>query len=989
MSSDNVSVRNRRLAPRLSDDGYTAAQVSSRLGMCQFLASRRHGAWPALIPSGDARPVLIGREADTDVLRPVAAAPGGKTLFVTGGAGVGKSALLDEAAAIAHTASHQVIRAAGVEFAVKVSFGGLNQVLLPLQSLTGRLDASSREALSVVLGGARSPGTDWLAMASAALSLLRLAAVPRPLLLVVDDVHWLDRPSTLILDLMARRLAGTRIGLLVAARSGTHSYFDTTGLPAHELQPISDQAAASLLASRFPGLAPQVQRRLLAEAAGNPLALLELPAALTGDQRAGVAALPPVLPVSRRGQQLFAPRITSLPEQARQALLVLALEETGELRAMQELLQATGPGLRGLDDLAPAERAHLVRVDESAGQVVFRHPLIRSAVVELSASDDRRRAHQALAGMLAGQPDRQAWHLAFAAAGPDEKVASLLASAAHRIMHRGDAAGAVTALIRAADLSPEPSDRARRLAEAAYIAGDVTGDLRRAPQLLAAATQADPKLGETLRAAVAGSFVLLNGDGDVVTAHRLLTAAVEAGGHGCDAGDNTLVEALWTLLMVCWFGGSPESWVPFHAALARLRPAVPSFLSLAARTFADPARTGAAAVSDLTSAIRGLAAETDPAVIVRTAIAAAYAERVGECRAALWRVIGDGRLGGAIASAINALLLIGVEDVLTGLWDEADALLGEGLALAEAHGYQLVAWPARYGQAMLAAARGEQEASRRLADQMMNWSVPRGVRAVQQYAHHARALAALSRGDFEDAYQQAAAISPPGTLASHTPNALRAALDMAEAAARSGRPDEAGAHAEAMQKAGIGGLSPRFAAAEHAAAGLAETGEEAWTLFERALAVPGSDRWAFDRARIQLLYGERLRRDQAPARARKQFTAALYTFRQLGAQPWAARAENELRATGLPGSHSGRAAGSTASPRALTAREREIALLAATGMPNKQIAERLFLSPRTVSDHLYKVFPKLGITSRAALRDALGEVAEPGQERPGTSLARA
>jgi DNA-binding CsgD family transcriptional regulator len=212
---------------------------------------------------------------------------------------------------------------------------------------------------------------------------------------------------------------------------------------------------------------------------------------------------------------------------------------------------------------------------------------------------------------------------------------------------------------------------------------------------------------------------------------------------------------------------------------------------------------------------------------------------------------------------------------------------------------------------------------------------------------------------------------------------------MAEAAARSGRPDQAAAWAEAMRKAEIGGLSPRFAAAGHAAAALAETGDKAWTMFERALAVPGSDRWAFDRARIQLLYGERLRRDQAPARAREQLTAALRTFGQLGAQPWATRAESELRAAGLPGPHSGRASGSTAGPQALTARELEIALLAAAGLPNKQIAERLFLSPRTVSDHLYKVFPKLGITSRAALRDALRENAAPGQERPERSLTRA
>jgi DNA-binding CsgD family transcriptional regulator len=699
-----------------------------------------------------------------------------------------------------------------------------------------------------------------------------------------------------------------------------------------------------------------------------------LPTALTSSQRCGAEALPAVLPASRRAQQLFAPQIAALSGRARQALLMVALEESGDLHVIEETLSTAGAATPGLQDLAAAERCGLVRVDESAGRVVFRHPLVRSAAVELSTSSERRRAHQVLATALAGQPDRQAWHLASASVGPDDKTAGLLASAAYHALGRGDAAGAVTALARAADLSQQAPDRARRLAEAAYIAGDVTGELRRAPQLLAKAMTADPDLSGTLQAAAASSLVLINGDGDVAAAHRLLVSAIEAGGHSYDARNAGLVDALWTLLRVCFFSGRPESWAPLHKALARLRPAAPRLLSLCASTYGDPARTAAAALPDLISAIRRLTAETDPAVIIRTSLAAGYVGWLPECREALWRVIRDGRRGGAVASAISACTLLGGNDVWAGLWDEADSLIGESLALCAAHGYDFMAGQMRYGQATLAAARGELDASRRLTDQMMRWAVPRGIRSEEVYARHVMALAALGLRDFEAAYQQVSAISQPGTIGSHSPVALWAALETAEAAARSGHRDEAAAHARAMREAGIGGLSPRFAAVEHAATALAETGDRAAQMFERALAVPGSELWVFDHARIQLLFGEQLRRDRAPARAREHLAAAFEVFRYLGARPWAERAAGELRAAGRADIEAGKARQSgIAGHGTLTAREREVALLAATGLSNKQIGERLFLSPRTVSDHLHNIYPKLGIVSRAALRDALGE----------------
>ena len=274
------------------------------------------------------------------------------------------------------------------------------------------------------------------------------------------------------------------------------------------------------------------------------------------------------------------------------------------------------------------------------------------------------------------------------------------------------------------------------------------------------------------------------------------------------------------------------------------------------------------------------------------------------------------------------------------------------------------------GGFLVAAARGDYDAVRELTGQMIRWALPRGIVQPQLAAHHAGSLAALGRGDFEEAYQEAAAISPPGILASHVPYALRVPMDLVEAAVRTGRHQEAAAHVAAMRQAGLGRISPRLAMLTNASAALTAPAGQASQLYAAALAVPGADRWPFERARVQLACGEHLRRVRATCEARTHLSAALGTFEALGARPWALRAGHELRATGL-------AAARAESQRAvmLTAQEHQVATLAAAGLTNKQIGERLYLSHRTVAAHLYQIFPRLGITSRAALRDALTDLA--------------
>ena len=328
----------------------------------------------------------------------------------------------------------------------------------------------------------------------------------------------------------------------------------------------------------------------------------------------------------------------------------------------------------------------------------------------------------------------------------------------------------------------------------------------------------------------------------------------------------------------------------------------------------------------------------------------------------MWRAVLNGREGGPARRHLMALMDICVDDFHRGRWDEAAELAAEGLALTEEGGGRFFGWYFHYHQALLAAVRGRFETSRALADQMIGWAGPRGVGTARVFAHHALVLGDLGRGDFESAYHHATTVSPAGTLASHVPHCLWIAMDLVEAAVRTDRRAEAERHVRALQDARLPELSPRLAILTAGAAGMAAGDDDAPALFEEALSLPTVDQWPFDVARVRLAYGERLRRTRALTEAKAQLQPALAAFRTLGADPWTARAERELRATGLA---------STPSSAPLTAQELQIASLAASGLTNKEIAARLYLSPRTVSGHLYRIFPKLGITTRAALRDAL------------------
>jgi len=361
---------------------------------------------------------------------------------------------------------------------------------------------------------------------------------------------------------------------------------------------------------------------------------------------------------------------------------------------------------------------------------------------------------------------------------------------------------------------------------------------------------------------------MLNTDGHIDTAHRLLTAAIGGADHGHDAGDAALISALWTLALVCFMGGRPELWDPFHAALARLSPEPPAELALTIDLFADPARTGVAALPRLEAALRTVHYEVDPDVIENVAGAAMYADRLAEVREPLWRSVLRGREGGLGRRHLVALMDLCTDDFHRGEWGEAAELAAEGLSVSEERGGRFFAWYFRYHQALLAAVEGRFDASQELAGQIIGWAGPRGARTPQVFAHHALVLADLGQGDYESAYQHATWMSPAGTLASHVPHCLWVVMDLVEAAVRTHRQAEADRHVRAMHEADIAALSPRLAILAAASAAIAAADGRSVSLFEQALSLPTVGQWPFDVARVRLAYGERLRR--APGRCRVQ-----------------------------------------------------------------------------------------------------------------------
>jgi DNA-binding CsgD family transcriptional regulator len=893
--------------------------------------------------------LLPGRGADLAAIHRFvdAATRDGGALLITGEPGVGKTVLLDAAARYGSAAGARILRTAGAASGGHARYQALDQLLAPLSDEFGAGDA-----LRVALGLAGGPAPGRLRVSHETLDLLRRTGERRPLLVLVDAGEDLDEDSARVLTFVARRLAGSRVAMIFAGRAPWASgVLGRGGLPEHPVGPIDGEAAATLVERQHPGIAPHVRDRLVAEAGGNPQALLEYAAALTDGHRSGADPLPVPLPIGERARALTGAVLAEFPPATREVLLLAALEETGDLTAVR----AAAGGADVLAALAPVVRRGHVTVDERARRVTFAHPLLRAAIVVHAVDLQLRRAHRALAAAWAHEPDRQVRHLAAAGGGADADLAERLRENAAAAIRRGATAAALDALTLAAETTPDPAQRNRWRLEAAFLRADLTGDLRHADRLLDDAGTAG---ADSLPLAVTVASVALNGDIASGAAHRVLVEAVEAYEHNTDADDPTLIAALHALVANCWFSAVPESWEPYERAAARLRPRPPADLEIAAAGLGNPVALTGRLLGELDAAVDALRAEDNPVVITRTALPCVYTDRLAACREPLTRVI---RTGGTRV-ALHATTSYGLDLWQSGRWSELLELAADGVARCERYGYRRYrAILGGYHSALVAVARGDTGPGLAAATEMAATMTARGAGIGAHFAHQIRALAATGDGDHAEAFREATAISPAGTLAPYTPHALWVLLEVVEGALGAGRVPEARAHVEAMTTAGLAGISPRLAMVT---AGCAAMVDDDAAAFERALAVPEGERWPFDLARVHLAYGRHLRRRRRPAAARAQLTSALEIFERLGARPWIRQAAGELRAEGRRGA-------APDDDRILSPQERRVAELAAAGLSNKQIGERLGLSSRTVGNHLYRVFPKLGITSRAALRDAL------------------
>jgi DNA-binding CsgD family transcriptional regulator len=893
---------------------------------------------------------LTGRDNEIEALAEVVsttAGSGSATLFV-GEPGVGKTALLDVAAQQAADAGRLVVRVTGAEFEADIGYSALMQAVLPLKPFADRLAPFHRTALKIAIGVAEGDPPERLVVSAAVLRLFQLAGEERPVLLMVDDLQWVDRASAEVFFFVARRVHGSGLCFLAAARTGSSILLGHVNLDERELAPLDDKASDDLLRERFPMLSESVRQRLLTEAQGNPLALLELPPALSGRAQIAREAMPAALPLTRRLQSVFADRIEALPAPTRDELLLASLDAIGDFDVIRRA--ADDPALT---QLLPAEEAGLVVLTD---HLEFRHPLTRSAVVGLATGVQVRDAHRRLGEALVADLDRQAWHLGEATIGPDERVAELVERAARRAVARGDR-NATARLLKAADLSPDLRERSRRVKEACIFGGLRNG----ASRLLEQAQHLPPSSDEALYAVAGAAYVTLIGDGDVHAAFRILRDAIDAVEPSEALESPGLLAALEISTYLCQLLGSTEYADEFGRLLDHLGPAAPERFGLWAAAVLDPARTVLDAIDRIDAALATIDDVAD-ADVVGLGGMAIFTDRLAGVRKALQRIVayvGDVD----VPSASGARILLWLADFFAGNWDDADATAQAARRVGDLG----TMWEPYFGylSGWMAAARGDDAGVAGSVDMLLATADAHDARLWRLYARHVLTVSAAGRADFDGAYRHASAISAPGGFAEQTPTALWVFFDLVEAAVHTGRIPEARRHVAAARALRIDRVSPRLAMWVTAAQALTMSDEAgANGLFLRALGPEDIHQWPFDVARVRLSYSEHLRHAQADVEARRQLDLARATFERLRAHPWVSRVDAQIRKlTDAPAS-----GGETAG---LTAKEYEVAQMAARGLTNKEIGSELFLSPRTVGTYLYRAYPKLGISTRAALRDAL------------------
>ncbi|MEU8819220.1 AAA family ATPase [Actinoplanes sp. NPDC048796] len=901
------------------------------------------------MPEGSGRAELRGRRRERDVLeRLLREVRGGRSraLVLRGEAGCGKTALLDHLADRADFA--RVLRAAGVQSESEIAYSGLQQLCAPLLGELDRLPPPQRDALATAFGLGSGHAPDQLLVGLAVLGLFAEAGAGRPLLCVVDDVQWIDAMSAVILSFVARRLDTEAVALVFAART-TDDGNTLGGLPELLIEGLPDADARALLDATLTGpVDPGVRDRIVAEARGNPLALIELPRNMSPAELAfGFGGYHP-MPLTSRLEEGFQRRIAALPADTRTVLLAAAVEPVGDAQLLWRALEQLGVGR---DAAEPAQAARLIDVDT---RVRFKHPLVRSAAWRCGRIAEVRAVHAALAEATDPErdPDRRAWHRAHAADGPDDAVAAELEQSAGRALARGGPSAAAAFLERAAELTLDGAHRGALLVAAASARLDA-GAYSRVPELLGAAQlgSIDPlhqARVERLRAQV--MFMLTPGR---AAGPPLLAAAHRLEPLDPAAARDAFLSAIGAAVYAGRFGGDDLR------TAARAARAVPA----AGQSFPDLLLTG------LVSWILDDRATSRP-LLERALDALNPAEHIG----LLWLIqpavhelfridlayrlsaeaVAHARRTGVLRLLPAALTLRSGSLLYAGRFADAANLLDEGDAMTRA-----TAAPLQQSAGLaLAAYRGQEKPARKLIEAKLRDATTRGDGRLHTLAHHVKAALYNGIGDHRaalEAAREATAYTDLGLP--HFP--LR---EMAEAAARLGE-REIVVEARDRLAERTADVRTRWArgtqAIADALADPAATAEDRYREAIEHLSVTETTTEAF---RARLLYGEWLLRAGRDADARVELRAAHQAFTTMGAEGFAERARRELAGAG----ENVRRPAADAR-RDLTAQETSIIRLAVDGRTNAEIGAALFLSPRTVEWHIRKIFTKLGVTSRREL----------------------
>jgi DNA-binding CsgD family transcriptional regulator len=904
--------------------------------------------------------VLVGREPDCariDELLDRARRGRSGALVLRGEAGMGKTALLDYAAERAEGMT--VVRAIGVEYEIELQFSGLLELVRPLLEHLPEIPAQQAEALNSALGLAESKPYDRFTICAATLSLIAAAAEANPLLLLVDDAHWIDLATDDALLFSAKRLVADSVAILLAVREGAERTFDAPALEQLELTTLGPEDAALILAGdEGRPVASDVARRLCEATDGNPLALVELGSVLSAEQLAGRQALPDPVPAGPTLERAFAWRAEQLPEDSRRALVVAAVALSDEVETIGGALDSLG---LEHDALEPAEDAGLISLTD--GHVHFRHPLVRSAVFHGAPPSERRAAHRALAGALRERddPERLAWHLAGAAISVDEEAAIALERAADQARARSSYAAAAAALARAASLTADEDARPRRLfaaADAALSAGRPEEALTYLAEPLA---QEEP----CLRAAalrLQGRIEYFNGrpkqaGAALVEASELLEdidreLAVEICTEACSARLG-LADAEGML-------ASAERAEELAAGISNghLRNLV-TLTRGWVLCYVGRSDEGVPLLCQAVEAAEG--AELDPLGLMRISGALEWLDRSRDAYRYTLRDVVRAREDGAVGLLPYLLYQQAWHAGRAGLLSEGFAAASEGLGLAR----ELDLWLPRLQSLLVLAAitarRGAEAECSAYIDEVKTPLEETDLVGYRVWLTHSQGLLDVSLSRHEDAVRELETVAKSLDEFGIHSRVIVPRSELAEVHARTGDEDAAEAALAAYESS----REPQSPVARGNAArarallapddGFEEAFEGTFALHEQS-----DDRWSL--ARTQLAFGERLRRAGRRLDAREQLRAALETFEDQGAEAWVERARTELRASGetLRRRKSWEA-------EELTPQELQIALHVAGGMTNREVGAALFLSHKTIEFHLGRVYRKLGMHSRAEL----------------------